>query len=55
MPIIVSWVFSPILTATAAAILFFSIRLIVLRRMNSFTYSLWLLPFFVLLTVFVCL
>jgi sodium-dependent phosphate transporter len=51
VPIIVSWFFSPILTAAASALLFFIIRTAVLRRANCFAMSFWLLPFFVMLTV----
>jgi sodium-dependent phosphate transporter len=51
VPIIVSWFFSPLLTAFSSAMLFFIIGTLVLRRANSFALSLWLLPFFVILTV----
>lgn len=37
-----SWVFSPILAGGFSMILFFFIRLIVLRSPNAYTRSLWL-------------
>jgi solute carrier family 20 (sodium-dependent phosphate transporter) len=51
VPIIVSWFFSPVFTAIASALLFFIIRTAVLRRKNAYQMSFWLLPIFVMLTV----
>ena len=51
--IVLSWVFSPILSALAAMILFLSIRTCVLRRQNSYFLSLWLLPLFTALTFWI--
>ncbi len=44
VPIICSWFFSPILTAAAAAIIFFITRTLVLRKANSFKLAFWVLP-----------
>ncbi|KAL4443570.1 hypothetical protein ABPG75_011307 [Micractinium tetrahymenae] len=51
--ICLSWVFSPILAGGFSIILFFFIRLIVLRSPNAFQRSLWLLPLFTFATFFV--
>lgn len=50
--ICLSWVFSPILAGGFSMILFFFIRLIVLRSPNAYTRSLWLLPLFTFVTFF---
>jgi len=44
VPIFFSWVFSPVLTGTAAAIIFFLCRTFVLRRQESSKKALWVLP-----------
>jgi len=44
---------SPILSGALAALIFFSVRFFVLRRKNAYNLSFWILPFFVLFTVFV--
>jgi sodium-dependent phosphate transporter len=51
--IILSWFVSPILSGALAALIFFSIRMFILRRKNAYNLSFWILPFFVLFTVFV--
>lgn len=48
-----SWLFSPILAALAALILFVLIRTFVLRAQNAFQRSIFLLPLFTFLTFFV--
>lgn len=50
--ICLSWVFSPVIAAGFAMILFFFIRLVVLRNKNSYQRSIWLLPFFTFGTFF---
>ena len=54
VPIIASWFISPILTGLCAAILFMIIKYAVLKRKNSYQLSFFLLPFFVTLTVWLC-
>ncbi len=44
VPIFFSWVFSPLLTATASATIFFLCRTFVLRRQNASKNSLYVLP-----------
>jgi phosphate/sulfate permease len=55
VPIIAAWFISPILTGACAALLFTIIRHLVLKRKNSYRMSFYLLPFFVTLTVWLCL
>ena len=50
---VLSWVFSPILSALAAMIIFLGVRTAVLRRQNSYFLSLWLLPVFTALTFWI--
>lgn len=50
--IILSWVFSPVIAGGFAIILFFTIRLVVLRHRNAYVRSLYLLPVFTFLTFF---
>ena len=51
--ITLSWVFSPILSALAAIIIFLGVRTAVLRRQNSYFLSLWLLPLFTAITFWI--
>ncbi|KAG0557498.1 hypothetical protein M758_11G131600 [Ceratodon purpureus] len=51
--IVVSWVFSPILTAACAAILFGVVRTLVLRRKNAYVLAFWTLPPIVFATTFI--
>lgn len=53
VPIIMSWFLSPVLTATAAALIFFILRTCVLRRQNSYNLAFWVLPIAVFITTFV--
>eukprot|EP00879_Flechtneria_rotunda_P006676 GHRR01007016.1.p1 GENE.GHRR01007016.1~~GHRR01007016.1.p1 ORF type:complete len:614 (+),score=157.23 GHRR01007016.1:344-2185(+) len=53
VPIILSWFFSPILTGLAAALIFSTVRTLVLRRENAKNIALWVLPPAVLVTVFI--
>jgi phosphate/sulfate permease len=55
VPIVCSWFISPIFTGVCAALLFTIIRLVVLKRKNSYQLSFFLLPFFVALTVWLCI
>ena len=48
-----SWFVSPILSGAAAALIFFVVRFLVLRRSNAFDLALWTLPPFVCLTVWI--
>ena len=48
-----SWFVSPILTGIAAAVIFFVVRTLVLRRKNAYQLSFWTLPPFVCLTVWI--
>jgi sodium-dependent phosphate transporter len=50
VPIVLSWFFSPILTALASAIIFTGTRTLILRRPDSYRRVFWLLPALVLLT-----
>jgi solute carrier family 20 (sodium-dependent phosphate transporter) len=54
-PIVLSWFFTPVLTAIGAAILFGLARSAVLRRKNSYFLSFVALPFFVALTTWLCI
>lgn len=51
--IILSWFIAPILSGLAAALLFFVVRTLVLRRKNAYNLSFWVLPPFVLITSWV--
>ncbi|XP_024360721.1 uncharacterized protein [Physcomitrium patens] len=51
--IVVSWIFSPILTAACSAILFGVVRTLVLRRKNAYTLAFWTLPPIVFTTTFI--
>lgn len=53
VPIIMSWFFSPILTAIASASIFATIRFLVLRRKNAFNLAFWVLPPAVAFTTFI--
>ncbi|KAI8470032.1 MAG: phosphate transporter family-domain-containing protein [Monoraphidium minutum] len=53
VPVVLSWVISPVLAGLVAAGLFLLIRTLVLRRRNSTAISYWALPAFVLVTVWV--
>jgi sodium-dependent phosphate transporter len=50
VPIVLSWFFSPILTALASAIIFTSTRTLILRKPDSYRRVYWLLPALILLT-----
>lgn len=52
-PIFFSWVISPVLTATASAIIFGFCKYLVLRRNNAVIKSAFVLPFAVMLTTWV--
>lgn len=54
VPIFVSWVTSPVLTAAASALIFFITRFLVLRRKNSYQLSFWVLPPMVMATTWIC-
>ncbi|KAL6759001.1 phosphate transporter family-domain-containing protein [Haematococcus lacustris] len=54
VPIILAWFISPIFTSIAAGLLFMALRMFVLRRQNGNTLAFWLLPFLVMLTVYIC-
>ncbi|KAL4428574.1 hypothetical protein ABPG77_008886 [Micractinium sp. CCAP 211/92] len=51
--IVISWFTSPILCAIAGAGLFLFTRHAVLRRKNSYKLSLWMLPLFTFITVYI--
>lgn len=51
--IVLSWLFSPILSGAFAAALYFIVRIAVLRSVNSYTRSWWMFPILVFLTVFI--
>lgn len=53
MQIILSWFFSPVLTGLASAIIFVTVRTLVLRREKSYQLSFWVLPFMVLFTTWI--
>lgn len=53
LPIVFSWIFSPILTALASAIIFTGTRTLILRRPDSYRRVYWLLPILVLLTTWI--
>ncbi|KAL3681813.1 hypothetical protein R1sor_024769 [Riccia sorocarpa] len=51
--IVLSWFIAPVLTGLAAALIFFVVRTLVLRRKNAYALSFWTLPPFVLITTWV--
>jgi len=51
VPVIVSWVVSPVLSGLIASFLFFSVRMIILRHPNSFARSLVFFPVLVGVTI----
>eukprot|EP00850_Spirogloea_muscicola_P013656 SM000094S24673 [mRNA] locus=s94:4045:7180:- [translate_table: standard] len=53
--IVLAWFIAPILTGAAAALFFFVVRFVVLRRKNAYKLSFWVLPPLVLITVFLCM
>eukprot|EP00301_Raphidiophrys_heterophryoidea_P011391 c174_g1_i2.p1 GENE.c174_g1_i2~~c174_g1_i2.p1 ORF type:complete len:223 (-),score=42.68 c174_g1_i2:183-851(-) len=52
-PIVLSWFISPVLTATAAALIFSVSRFLILRRKNAHQLAYFALPCMVMLTVWV--
>jgi solute carrier family 20 (sodium-dependent phosphate transporter) len=54
LPIVLSWFVSPVLTATASALMFFILRFLVLRRENSYGKAFWVLPPSVMLCTWIC-
>lgn len=55
VPIVLTWFFSPILTALTSALFFWVIRFTVLRRPNAAKRAFWVLPPAVILTFFICI
>lgn len=53
VPVVLSWVVSPVLAGLVSGILFIIIRTLVLRRKNSTAISYWALPVFVLVTIWI--
>ncbi|KAG2492102.1 hypothetical protein HYH03_009593 [Edaphochlamys debaryana] len=53
VPIVLAWLVSPLLSGIATALLFFLIRMAILRRENSLVLSYWLLPVLVLGTIWI--
>ncbi|GBF97831.1 sodium phosphate symporter [Raphidocelis subcapitata] len=53
VPIVLSWIISPVLAGLVGAIIFIIVRTFVLRRKNSTAISYWTLPVFVLFTIWV--
>lgn len=53
VPVVLSWVVSPVLAGLVAAVLFLITRTLVLRRKNSTAISYWALPAFVLFTIYI--
>jgi sodium-dependent phosphate transporter len=51
--IILAWFIAPILTGSVAAILFFTLRFLVLRRSNAYSLAFWVFPPLVLITTWV--
>eukprot|EP00243_Klebsormidium_subtile_P006301 TRINITY_DN2648_c0_g1_i1.p1 TRINITY_DN2648_c0_g1~~TRINITY_DN2648_c0_g1_i1.p1 ORF type:complete len:251 (+),score=49.77 TRINITY_DN2648_c0_g1_i1:283-1035(+) len=51
--IILAWFIGPLLTGSVAAVLFFSLRFLVLRRDNAYTIAFWMFPPLVFITVWV--
>ncbi len=44
VPIFFSWIFSPVLTGLCSALIFATIRTLVLRRANAHSLAFWVLP-----------
>jgi len=53
VPVVLSWVVSPVAAAIVAGIMFFLVRTLVLRRVNSTKVAIWTLPIFLLVTIWV--
>lgn len=53
VPIVVSWLVSPVLTALASAIIFSGTRTLILRHENSYKRVWWMLPLLVYLTTWI--
>jgi sodium-dependent phosphate transporter len=53
VPVVLSWIISPLLAGLVAAIIFLVVRTLVLRRANSTSIAYWALPVFVLITIWV--
>lgn len=53
VPIFLSWFFSPILTGTCSAFIFFLVRTFVMRRQNARKLVFWVLPVAVFITTFI--
>ncbi|KAG0608617.1 hypothetical protein M758_8G119600 [Ceratodon purpureus] len=51
--IVMAWFVAPVLTGAASALIFATVRFLVLRRKNAYTLSFWCLPPMVLVTVFI--
>ncbi|KAG6552739.1 hypothetical protein Mapa_005686 [Marchantia paleacea] len=51
--IVLSWFISPVLSGFTAALIFFIVRTLVLRRRNAYILSFWTLPPFVIITTFI--
>jgi len=49
--IVLSWILSPLLSAAAAALFFYTVRFFVLRNDNSYNRSFWVYPILVLCTI----
>ena len=51
--IVLAWFIAPVLTGAAAALIFFLVRTLVLRRKNAYSLAFWTLPPLVFVTVFI--
>ncbi|GAQ87816.1 sodium phosphate symporter [Klebsormidium nitens] len=51
--IILAWFIAPVLTGSVAALLFFTLRFLVLRRQNAYNLAFWVFPPLVLITTWV--
>jgi sodium-dependent phosphate transporter len=51
--IVLAWFIAPALTGAVAAILFFALRFLVLRRRNAYTLAFWVFPPLVLITTWI--
>lgn len=51
--IILAWFVAPVLTGLTSALIFWTVRFLVLRRKNAYNLSFWVLPLMVLVTVFI--
>jgi sodium-dependent phosphate transporter len=51
--IVLAWFIAPALTGAIAAILFFALRFLVLRRRNAYTLAFWVFPPLVLITTWI--